>query len=147
MSASGSSRRGTEEGALAIEAAFIMPVLLLMMIGSVEFGRAFWTYQRMLLAVEEAGRYAMVYAAAPSLLNSTSCPSVVTVTISNCAVARANTYLAAYGTTGVSVSSTQDAATPPNLTIKATYAFNFVLPALLPYGPINLSSQVKVPLI
>ena len=122
-------------------------ILLLLVVGSVEFGRALWTYHRMLLAVEEAGRYAMVYAAAPSLLNSTSCPSVATVTISNCAVARANTYLAAYGTTGVSVSSTQDAATPPNLTIAATYAFNFVLPALLPYGPINLSSQVKVPLI
>jgi Flp pilus assembly protein TadG len=147
MSAGGSSRRGTEEGAAAIETAFIMPVLLLMMIGSVEFGRAFWTYNRMLLAVEEAGRYAMVYAAAPSLLNSTSCPSVGTVTISNCAVARANTYLAAYGTTDVSVSSTQDAATPPNLTITATCAFNFILPALLPYGPINLTSQVQVPLI
>jgi hypothetical protein len=38
-----------------------MSVLLLLIVGSVEFGRAFWTYNTMLLAVEEAGRYAMTY--------------------------------------------------------------------------------------
>ena len=142
-----SSRRSAEEGAAAIEAAFIVPLLLLMMMGIVEFSRAFWTYHRMLLAVEEAGRYAMVYSASPNLLNSTSCPSVTTVRLSNCAVSRANSYLASYGVTGVNVSSSQDTATPPNLTIAATCAFNFLLPALLPYGPITLTSQVKVPLV
>jgi Flp pilus assembly protein TadG len=142
-----SSRRSGEEGAAAIEAAFVVPLLLLMMFGTVESARAFWTYHRMLLALEDAGRYAMVYAASPSLLNSTTCPSIATVTLSNCAVSRANTYLASNGPTGVSVSSSQDTATPPNLTIAATFRFNFLLPALLPYGPITLSSQVKVPLV
>jgi Flp pilus assembly protein TadG len=118
-----------------------------MMMGTVEFGRAFWTYHRMLLALEDAGRYAMVYAASPSLLNSTTCPSVTTMTLANCAVARANSYLASSGATGVSVSSSQDSATPPNLTIAATCPFNFLVPALLPYGPITLTSQVKVPLV
>jgi Flp pilus assembly protein TadG len=137
----------SECGSAVIEAAFILPLLLLLMIGGVEFARAFWTYHRMLLAVEEAGRYAMVYSASPGLLTSTSCPSASTVTLSNCAVSRANQYLASYGATGVSVSSSQDTATPPNLTIAATFAFNFLFPALLPYGPITLTSQVKVPLV
>lgn len=136
---------GAEDGSAAIEAALVLPILLLFVIGSVEFGRAFWTYHRMLLAVEEAGRYAMVYGASPSLLDAASCPSVVTVTLSNCAVARANAYLAAYGATGVTVSPSEDTSTPKNLTITATYAFNFIVPKLLPFGPINLSTQVKVP--
>jgi Flp pilus assembly protein TadG len=147
MNEARSSRRSAEEGAAAIEAAFIVPLLLLMMFGTVECARAFWTYHRMLLALEDAGRYAMVYAASPSLLNSITCPSVTTVTLANCAVARANSYLASSGATGVSVSSSQDSATPPNLTIAATCPFNFLLPALLPYGPITLTSQVKVPLV
>jgi TadE-like protein len=142
----GPSRRGGEEGSAAVEAAFILPLLLLVLIGSVEFGRAFWTYHRMLLAVEEAGRYAMVYGASPSLLTSASCPGVSgTVTLPNCAVARANAYLAAYGTTGITVSPSEDTSSPKNLTITATHAFNFIVPNLLPFGPINLSTQVKVP--
>jgi Flp pilus assembly protein TadG len=145
VSAGRPARHGKEEGSVAVEAAFILPILLLFLIGSVEFGRAFWTYHTMLLAVEEAGRYAMVYGASPTLLSSASCPGVTTVTLANCAVAKANANLAAYGTTGVTVSPSEDTSTPKNLTITATYTFNFITPILLPFGPINLSSQVKVP--
>ena len=146
MSKHGPPRRGAEEGSVAVEAAFIVPLLLLVLIGGVEFGRAFWTYHRMLLAVEEAGRYAMVYAASPSLLTAASCPGVSgSVTLSNCAVAKANAYLAAYGTTGVTVTPSEDTSSPKNLTITATRSFNFIAPNLLPFGPINLSTQVKVP--
>jgi hypothetical protein len=99
----------------------------------------------MLLAVEEAGRYAMVYGASPTLLTSASCPSVGTVTLSNCAVAKANAYLSAYGTTGVTVSPSEDASSPKNLTITATYTFNFITSVLLPFGPLTLTTQVKVP--
>jgi len=139
-------RRGKEEGSAAIEAAVVLPVLLLAAIGSVEFGRGLWTYHTMLLAVEEAGRYAMVYAASPSLLTSASCPNVASVTLANCTKAKADAYLAAYGGTGISVSPpTEDASTPKNLTITATYTFNFITPILLPFGPINLTSRVVVP--
>jgi Flp pilus assembly protein TadG len=140
------SRRGAEEGSVAVEAAFIVPLLLLVLLGGVEFGRGFWTYHRMLLAVEEAGRYAMVYAASPSLLTSASCPGVSgSITLSNCAVAKANAYLAAYGATGITVTPSEDTSSPKNLTIEATYSFNFIVPNLLPFGPLNLSAKVKVP--
>ena len=100
----------------------------------------------MLLAVEEAGRYAMVYGESPSLLTSASCPNLQTVTLPNCAQARANTYLADYGGTGVTVPlPTEDTSTPKKLTITATYTFNFITPILLPFGPITLTSQVVVP--
>jgi len=139
------SLRGKEEGSVAVEAGLILPTLLLFVIGSIEAGRALWTYQTMLLAVEEAGRYAMVYGASPSLLTTASCPSG-TVDLLDCTRARANTYLSNYGATGVNVTTSQDTSIP-NLTITATYTFNFVTPLLLPFGPINLSSQVIVPTI
>jgi Flp pilus assembly protein TadG len=145
------SGRGKDEGSAAVEAALVLPILLMFVIGSVEFGRALWTYHTMLLAVEEAGRYAMVYGESPSLLTSASCPGVTgTITssrLADCAVAKANAYLADYGGTGVSVSSSPDSSTPPNLTISATYPFNFITPVLLPFGPFTLSSQVTVPTI
>src|SRR5262245_26132826 len=47
-------RRGNEEGSVAVEAGLILPTLLLFVIGSIEAGRALWTYQTMVLAVEEA---------------------------------------------------------------------------------------------
>jgi Flp pilus assembly protein TadG len=137
-------RRGKEEGSAAIEAAVVLLVLPLFLIGSVEFGRALWMGHTMLLAVEEAGRYAMVYGASPSLLTSASCPNVATVSLANCAVAKANAYLADYGGTGVNVTSSAATST---LTIQATYTFNFIDPILLPFGPITLSNQVTVPTI
>jgi Flp pilus assembly protein TadG len=140
-------RRGKEEGSAAIETAIVLPVLLLFAIGSVEFGRALWTYHTMLLSVEEAGRYTMIYGESPSLLTSASCPNVDAVTLQNCAVAKANASLAAYGGNGVSVTWIPDASVPPNVTITATYSFNFIDPILLPFGPITLSSQVIVPTI
>jgi len=50
-----------EAGAAAVEAAIIMSALVLAVVGSVEFARALWTYNIMLIAVEQAGRYAMAY--------------------------------------------------------------------------------------
>ena len=137
-------RRGKEEGSAAIEAAVVLLVLPMFLIGSVEFGRALWMGHTMLLAVEEAGRYAMVYGASPSLLTSASCPNVATVSLANCAVAKANAYLADYGGTGVNVTSSAATST---LTIQATYTFNFIDPILLPFGPITLSNQITVPTI
>src|SRR6516162_491980 len=61
MNGRGSSRHRAEAGSVAVEAGITISVLLLLIVGSVEFGRAFWTHNTMLLAVEEAGRYAMIH--------------------------------------------------------------------------------------
>jgi Flp pilus assembly protein TadG len=52
--------RRWDEGAAAIEAAFVLPLLFLFVLGIVEFGMALWQWNTMLLAVEQAGRYVMV---------------------------------------------------------------------------------------
>lgn len=49
------SRRGTS----ALEFALVFPILMAMLIGTVEFGRAYWTRSTLQTAAEDAGRYAM----------------------------------------------------------------------------------------
>src|SRR5207253_4439284 len=61
------SRYGADQGAAAVEASLTLSVLLLLIICTVEFGRAMWTQNTMLLAVQEAGRFAMISSYAPSV--------------------------------------------------------------------------------
>jgi hypothetical protein len=56
--------------------------------------------------------------------------------------------LSAYQSSQVQVSVVEDAtSTPTTVTVCASYSFNFLMPRLLPYGPLDLTSRVTVPLI
>jgi Flp pilus assembly protein TadG len=57
---SNSHRRGTDEGATAVETAIVISALCTLIIGILEFGMVFWQWHTMLLAVEQTGRYAMI---------------------------------------------------------------------------------------
>jgi Flp pilus assembly protein TadG len=145
---------GSEQGATAVETALIISTLLLLIFGAIEFGRAFWTYNTMVLAVEEAGRYAMVYNQGPpttcsAQTQAASCPTLSSTALANCAAAQAQSVLSTYGApSAVAVSVSQNGAgTPPTMTICGSYSFNFIAPTLLPYGPIGLTTQLTVPLI
>src|SRR5205809_4996154 len=50
----------SEEGATAVEAAVVISVLMFLIFGIVEFGMALWAWNTMGLAVQDAGRYAMI---------------------------------------------------------------------------------------
>jgi Flp pilus assembly protein TadG len=147
------SWRSAEEGAAAVEAGIIMSVLFLLIVGSMEFGRAFWIHNTMLFAVEEAGRYAMTYKHAvtvvcPAQSQAENCPSQSNTPIANCSAARARQVLSSYQVPNISVSVSEDATTlPTTVTVCASYSFDFIAPQVLPYGPLNLTSQVTVPLI
>lgn len=146
MTSGGPSRDGAEEGTTAVEASIIMSALLLLIVGSIEIGRVSWTYNTMLLAVEEAGRYAMVYNQAPpascgAQSGGPRCPNPSNTPLANCTAARAQQVLSAYQVTNIRVSVTEDTASSPvTMTVCASYSFDFVVPQLLPYGPLNLTS-------
>jgi len=54
----------------------------------------------------------------------------------------------AYQALRIGVSITEDtASSPATMTICTSYSFNFLAPELLPYGPLNLTHRVTVPLI
>ena len=65
-----------DAGSAAVEAALIMSALLLAAVGTVETARALWTYNTMLIAVEQAGRYAMMYNHRPRAICANSDPGL-----------------------------------------------------------------------
>lgn len=121
-----------EKGAAAVEMAFVLPVFLLFVLGIIEFGRAYWTMNSMQLAIDEAGRYAMVH---------------VTATDSQIiSTAKANLY----GLNPNQFTITSQSQTMNGInykTIKATYTFSFIAPRVLPFGNITLTRQTEVPIL
>jgi Flp pilus assembly protein TadG len=142
----------SEDGATAVEMAIIITAFMLLIFGIVQFSQIFWAWNTMLLAIEEGGRYAMIYNAKnfPSGPPASSC-SVATPTLANCAVAQANAVLAAYPSPSVTISCTAGPSDCTNvtssiMTIQGTFTFDFVTPVLFPYGPLTLTSEYTVPL-
>ena len=113
-----SPRRSAEEGAAAVEAGVIMSVLLLLIVGSLELGRAFWTHSTMLLAIEEAGRYAMTYRHGSATTcgaqsQAANCPTLSNTPLANCSASRAQQVLSAYQVPNIGVSVSEDTTTVP----------------------------------
>jgi Flp pilus assembly protein TadG len=146
-------RYTTEAGTAAVEAALIMSVLSLAIVGGIETARALWTYNTMLMAVEQAGRYAMVYKHRPPAIcmtqtQASQCPTLSNTPLANCTAWYAQQMLAAYRAPVVAVSVAIDTATSPaTITICASHSFPFIAPQLLPYGPLDLMSSVTLPMI
>jgi Flp pilus assembly protein TadG len=142
-----------EGGAAAVEAALIMAVLLLMIAGSMEFAQALWTNNTMLLAVEQAGRYAMVHSQTPpptcaAQTQASHCPVLSATPLANCAASWAQEVLSSYQASNIGVSASEDTTSSPNtMTICASYSFNFIAPRLFPEEFLDLTAQVTVPLI
>ena len=145
----------SEEGATAVEAAIVLSTFLVITLGLVEFAMAYWNYSTMLLAVDEGGRYAMVYNQGPpapcgAQTQAPGCPLLTAGALENCTAARAQTVLTNYNAPSTVAVSAKlippSGAFPAKMNICASYSFGFMAATLLPYGPIALQSQVTVPL-
>jgi Flp pilus assembly protein TadG len=145
----------SEDGATAVEAAIVLSTFLVITLGLVEFAMAYWNYSTMLLAVDEGGRYAMVYNQGPpapcgAQSQAPGCPSLTAGALENCTAARAQTVLTNYNAPSTVAVSAKlippSGAFPAKMNICASYSFGFMAATLLPYGPIALQSQVTVPL-
>lgn len=142
-----------EDGVAAAEAALLITVLLLLVTGSIEFAQALWINNTMLLASEEAGRYAMVHnhavpATCAAQRQAPHCPALSATPIANCAAGEAEQALSAYQAPNIGVSVSEDTtSTPATITICASYSFDFLVPQLLPYKLPDLNVRVTVPLL
>ena len=150
MSGQNRRRRATDAGSAAVEAAFIMSALLLAVVGGVEFARALWVYNTMLIAIEQAGRFAMAYNHRPpttcmAQTQALRCPPFSDTPLANCSAGYAQQVLTAYRAPPVAVSVSVDAAaSPPTITVCASQSFDFIAPQLLPFGPSQFTSRVTV---
>lgn len=115
-------------GSTAVEFAMVLPVLLAVVMGVLEFGRAMWLRHDMQFAVEEAARFALV--------NDTATTTAIS--------AVASSRLAAVGPGGgdVTIGTALDAAA---VTVTATSDFQTLVPGLLPSGAITLTARARLP--
>lgn len=124
-SASGSLRRATA-GSTAVEFALILPIFLSMLLGIIEFGRVMWIQNTLQFAAEEATRYAVVRS------------SATTAEITAYAKAKV-TGINPESVTWTAVSDISE------VRMNANYEFDFLVPELLPFGPIPLTASSRFP--
>ena len=127
------TRRRWDEGAAAVEAALVLPLLFLFIFGIIVFGMALWQWNTMLLAVEQAGRYVMV--------NNSTCDVSCAETQMQAVLSSAS--VCTTPTSGqMCVSASTAAGTPSTMTLSAAYSFSpFAF-----FQPFTIASQGTVPL-
>jgi len=113
-------------GTAVAEFAMTVPVLLLLMLGIIEFGRALWIKQTLQFAVETASRTAL----ADSTLGGTGITAIVAAN------------LPGLGSIAPKVTVT---TTSTRINVSADYTFDFLVPDLLPFGPVVISAQSNTP--
>ena len=117
-------RRTDLRGAVAIEYAFVLPVLLLFVLGIMECSRLFWTYTTLYRATEAAARCGAV--------DVTLCATVAEI--------EAYAVTQAYGL-NISASAFTAASAACGMQVTATFPFTLVIPwiaAGTPSGSFNV---------
>ena len=132
-------RRGSEEGATAVEAAIIFSVVFVLMFGIIEFGMALWQWNTMELAVQQAGRWAMINNSDATLIADTKAhmTAILPSASSSCTGSPAANQICISASTTPAVSPL-----PSTITLTAAYGFNVI--GLTP--TYTLTSQATLPL-
>ncbi len=113
-------------GATAVEFALIMPFFLAMLLGLIEFGRGMWIRNTMQYAVEEAARYGSISGASSGDVSTYAQGKILGVDPGGIVF-------------NVSINAS-------DITVSASYDFQFLAAGLLPYGPITLLASAQYPL-
>jgi Flp pilus assembly protein TadG len=134
-------RRGSEEGATAVEAALIISVLVFLIFGIIEFGMTLWNWNTMVLAVGDAGRYVMVKYAGGSTCDTTCAVGQMQATLAT-APGSVSTTCTTPTADQICLSASSTAGTPSTMTLTAAYGFKVI--GLSP--TYTLTSQATFPL-
>jgi Flp pilus assembly protein TadG len=122
-------RRSRDSGAAAVEFAMVLPIVLLCLLGLIEFAREIWTQATLDYAVQAAARCAAV--------DTNTCGT--DVNIQNYAAGKAP------GLSFSNPASTFSVTRPScGVQVTATLPFAFLVPALLPYSA-TLSARACFP--
>jgi TadE-like protein len=142
-----------QSGSATVEAGVTLSLLLLFILGTVQFAQTLFAYNTMLLAIEETGRYAMLHNHRPldvctAQKQVPKCPLPSNTALANCAAAVAQQLFSLYQGSIIDVSVTEDRTTsPPRITICASYPVDPLASALFFYPPLSFARRVTVPLI
>jgi len=117
---------GRQRGIAMVEFVIVLPILLMLVLATAEFGRAFMQYSTLTKSIRDAGRYA----AANALKGSTS---VVQITA---ALSTATSNLVVYGNVAGTGTALLPGLTPGNVSLTSTTPGTVVVSATYAYAPI-----------
>jgi hypothetical protein len=124
--------RQDQRGNAVVEAAFVLPIFLLFILGVVEFGRLYWVRHSMQLAVTETGRYALIHTTA----TDTELTSVMANTMYGLNVENFDLTFTNQTTNGINYK-----------VVNATYDYSFIAQGFLGLSPITLTASSIVPIL
>jgi Flp pilus assembly protein TadG len=137
--------RRAEDGAAVAEFAVVVPIFLILLLGTLEFARGFWIVNTLQFAVEQGARYTMLAevngVSRPNTNNcSTSTTSAFATQIQSLMQADLSAALLGSATPHVTPGPCPPRGSLPALTftITASYSFSSFLSAIVPNGPLNL---------
>ena len=104
------SDAGTERGAAIVELAIVLPILVLLLFGIIEFGRGYNAKVELTAAVREGARAAALSTGDPVVATKDAAPGLDTTTI-------VVTVVEACPSTGIG-----------NASVRATYPFTYAIP-------------------
>ena len=131
-------RRRWDGGVTAVEAAIVLPIMITLLFGIVEYGFVVWQWNTMEFAVEQAGRWAMLNPSDTALVSDAEAQMTkVLSSASSCTL----TGMAINPPTAGSV-CVHASATPSTISLTAIYAFNLLGIS----GPFTVTSQSTFPL-
>jgi len=120
-----STLRGSEDGAVLVEAAISLPILLFLMLGVIQFSVAIWQADTMLQAVSHFGRYAVIHAAT---CNASCIQSKIQALVPNATVSVPTiTCTASTNWMTVTASHNVNIVTIPGLSL-GTWSFSYRVP-------------------
>ena len=141
-----SAFRQSEQGATLVEMALVLGTAVLLILGMVEFAVAYYSQHTLLVAVEHAGRYAMIHNADTTVATDAA-SDVCNVLTSGDASCTNVTAGGACGGSAGQYCARADTATGANgtkmFTITANYGFSFIN---ITGSGLTLTSQTTIPL-
>ena len=123
--------RGSEDGATAVEAAFVLFIFVFVILTILNFGWAFFVWNTLQLAVGQASRYVMVQTSIPNPPGSAfaQCPPAASAT--SCAISALTTLLpeassSCAGTPAPGQYCVSASCATNSCSLSALYGFNFI---------------------
>jgi Flp pilus assembly protein TadG len=132
-------KKDHQRGASLVEFALVLPILLVLIFGIIEFGVLLYDKAVITNASREGARYGIVYAY-PARLNTTQ---INQIALNYCQ----NNLISLGGASTPAITSSSCAGTGSPITVSVTYDYNFlVLPNFIQSlsGPINLRADTTM---
>jgi Flp pilus assembly protein TadG len=136
-------KRGSEDGATAVEAAFVLFIFVIVVLWTIDFAEAFFIWNTLQRVVGQASRYVMVQTSIPNPPGSAfaQCPPAASAT--SCAISALTTLLpeassSCAGTPAPGQYCVSASCATNSCSLSALYGFKFI-------GTYTLAGQITVP--